>query len=84
VQHGLGNNLQAHELPDIVPYDLYTDPQAWSFLGHRARPPWRRLPLLTARELATLWHLPHRDVELQLLPRPRYRRILPPGAPSTP
>jgi len=75
VQHGLGNNLQPHPLPDdLAPYDLYTDPLAWSIPGFQRRPPWCTLPLLTARELATLWHLPHRDVELQLLSRPRYRR----------
>jgi len=79
MQHGLGNNLQPHDLPaDLVPYDIQADPLAWTWRGRPTRPPGQALPLLTAREMATLWHLPHRDVELPLIGRPAYKRLLPP------
>lgn len=47
------------------------------------RPPWRPLPLLTVREIATLWHLPRGEDDIPFLERTVSRRWLPPTLTDT-
>lgn len=73
-----GNGFLARSVV-FDPADIRTDPLAIDLplLGRGLRAWWVRKPLLNVRELASLWHLPLGEVEVQGLRRAPARVVLP-------
>ncbi len=73
-----GNGFLARKVV-FDPTDIGTDPLATNLplLGRELRAWWARKPILNVRELASLWHLPLGEVDVQGLRRAPARVVLP-------
>lgn len=73
-----GNGFLARKVA-FDPTDIHIDPLATNLplLGRELRAWWARKPILNVRELASLWHLPLGEVDVQGLRRAPARVVLP-------
>lgn len=73
-----GNGFRSRPII-IDPASLTTDLLSWQIplTGDGFRPPWLAKPILNVAELASLWHLPLGEMEVQSLKRSQAKRFLP-------